>query len=296
MSDRHEPVSNEETDIGGRASRAGDGAAAEGSPLGLEPVPGFDESVLRAEPELAMAEPTTDAWLATIPPGTPMPEVVIGEDERKHIDPPAAFPWRAVCSLRIQAKDGQSFIGTAWLIAPRVLITAGHCVYMHAHGGWARSIDVSPARNGDSRPHGTVTATAFRSTRGWTEGRDREHDYGAILLPAGQAFAALGAFGYASLRDDQLRGKWVNVSGYPGDKPSGTQWWGAKKIRDLSARLITYEIDTAGGQSGSPIWRTQGTQRIAVGIHTNGDFMGNSGTRIDDTVYANLERWRREGE
>jgi glutamyl endopeptidase len=53
-----------------------------------------------------------------------------------------------------------------------------------------------------------------------------------------------------------------------------------------------YDIDTFGGQSGSPIWQeTQETGVVAVGIHTTGGVSSNSGTRISSDVMENLVNW-----
>lgn len=63
-----------------------------------------------------------------------------------------------------------------------------------------------------------------------------------------------------------------------------------------SATTITYDIDTASGQSGSAVWvRRPDGQRIAVGIHTNGATSGNSATRITKLVVNNLKQWRAKG-
>jgi glutamyl endopeptidase len=59
-------------------------------------------------------------------------------------------------------------------------------------------------------------------------------------------------------------------------------------------RLI-YDIDTFGGQSGSPIWQqTAEAGLIAVGIHTTGGVSSNSGTRITADVLGNLVKWTTE--
>ncbi|WP_093871152.1 hypothetical protein [Tenacibaculum sp. MAR_2010_89] len=41
-------------------------------------------------------------------------EVVIGKDDRKKINGTTKYPWRAICSLKIKAKDGTSWIGTGF--------------------------------------------------------------------------------------------------------------------------------------------------------------------------------------
>jgi V8-like Glu-specific endopeptidase len=224
-------------------------------------------------------------------------EIVLGEDDRIRVTNVTAFPWRAICSLQIRAQDGSRWIGTGWLIGRRTLITAGHCVYIHDRGGWASRIEVIPGRNAAERPFGSCTATSFRSVLGWTQKRRRTHDYAAIILPEDCTYGdQLGYFGLANLSDAALNQLTVNLSGYPGDKPAGTQWFHSRQLSAVTPSVLTYEIDTAGGQSGAPVWQLRNGERHAVGIHTNGSPTGNSATRINSVVYNNLMLWRDDGE
>lgn len=223
----------------------------------------------------------------------PQIEVVIGPDDRIEVTNNEAYPWRCVCSLRIQAQDGSNFIGTGWLVSPRLVLTAGHCVYMHNNGGWARRVEVIPGRRGSAMPFGSAVGLTLRSVQGWTENRNRDNDYGAIILPEDKRFGdQLGWFGYTTRSDEELEGATLNLSGYPGDKPVGTQWFHSRTVGSVSERVLTYEIDTAGGQSGAPVWQLmQNGGRYGVGIHTNGSQAGNSATRITSSVFNNIIAW-----
>jgi V8-like Glu-specific endopeptidase len=187
------------------------------------------------------------------------------------------------------------WIGTAWLIGPRTLATAGHCIYIHDRGGWVRTIEVIPGRDGAERPFESVVATEFRSVTGWTEEGDRDFDYGAILLPPDKRLGdQLGWFGLVNESDARLNNLAVNLAGYPGDKPVGTHWFHARTLKRITPSTIVYDIDTAGGQSGAPVWVLRGGNRHAIAIHTNGHLSGNSGTRITEEVFNNLGSWKNE--
>ena len=223
-------------------------------------------------------------------------EVVIGADDRVRITNTTGFPWRAICSLRITAKDNSQWIGTGWMVSPRTVITAGHCVFIHNRGGWVKSVEVIPGRNASSKPFGAGVGTSFRSVKGWTQSKKADNDYGAIVLPKAAPLGnKVGWFGYANLGFFSLMGLKVNLSGYPGDKPAGTQWWHARKITLVLPRRFSYNIDTAGGQSGAPVWRLKDGKRHVVGIHTNGSSLGNSATRITSAVFDNIKKWKAEG-
>jgi len=224
-------------------------------------------------------------------------ETVQGPDNRVQITTTGSYPWRVHCSLIITANDGTRWIGTGWFNGPRSIITAGHCVFIHApdtpRHGWVRSIQVMPGRNGASLPFGSfvVPRAQLRSVHGWTSSPNHEFDYGAMLLtePKGDQ---TGWLGFAAWSDATLQGRTLNLSGYPGDKPSGTQWYHWSAVAALSPRKVYYTLDTAGGQSGSGVYVIQDGSRYAVAIHAYGGSGSNSGTRINTPVFDNLKLWK----
>jgi V8-like Glu-specific endopeptidase len=223
-------------------------------------------------------------------------EVIIGADNRVRINPTTSYPWRAICALKITAQNNTQWIGTGWLVSPRTVITAGHCVYMHDQGGWAKRIEVVPAQNGGLRPYGSGVSSNLRSVVGWTQSKNREYDYGAIILPSTyKPGNQTGYFGFAVRDDNYLKSAVLNLSGYPGDKGGNEQWFMAMQTKSVSTRVIVYNIDTMGGQSGAPVWVKVGNTRYCVGIHTNGHNSGNSATRIVQAVYNNIQNWKNQG-
>ena len=226
-------------------------------------------------------------------------ETVIGTDDRVRISPASSYPWRVNCALRITAKDGSLWIGTAFFISPRVLATAGHCVFINgknqARNGWVRSIDVMPGRDDDNLPFGMETSTRSCSVRGWAEYGDDEWDYGAIILanPLGNQ---TGWLGFGTYRDATLKKRIGNISGYPGNPGNGTQqWYMARRISSVGARKVFYDIDTLEGQSGSAVYRIRNGSRYAFAIHAYGVGANrlNSATRINRSVFDNLSSWKK---
>ena len=223
-------------------------------------------------------------------------EVIIGRDDRIRIHATQSYPWRAICSLRIRTRTGKTYVGTGWFINARTVMTAGHCVYLHNEGGWAQSITVMPGRNGSSLPYGASTATSFRSVTGWTTGPNPDFDYGCIILPTRNRLGArTGSFGFAYMGDSSLKQKYLNLSGYPADKPAGTQWYHHRRVKRVTSRRVFYDIDTMGGQSGSPVWYINNGKRYAVGIHAYGASTGNSATRITKPVFNLMKTWKALG-
>jgi V8-like Glu-specific endopeptidase len=222
-------------------------------------------------------------------------------DERTHIVETDQAPWRMVCALEIDGPAG-SFLGTGWLVAPRTIITAGHCVFdANQMGGWANKITITPGRDGDERPYGTVQSTKFSTVDMWLNKQDPDFDISAIHL--NDAIGdKLGWFQVASMTDDQLKGFMVNVSGYPAEPGGGTQqWWAKNRIREVTPRRIFYDVDTSGGQSGAPVYviERDGAPPTVIGIHAYGvggtpkniPLQVNSAPRIIPEVVTQIQAW-----
>jgi V8-like Glu-specific endopeptidase len=220
-------------------------------------------------------------------------EVVLGADDRVKVsgDSMSRNPFRQICALRIRASTGAMFVGTGWFIGPNAIATAGHCVFLHREGGWPSSIDVIPAKFGTEEPFGQVRATKFRSVDGWIEDKGMAFDYGLILLEGSDLGERLGWFEVAAESTQELDESVANISGYPADRDQAAfQYFHARPLSGVTEELLEYDVDTYGGQSGSPVW-VERDQITVVGIHTNGASSGNSGTRITEPVIDNFLTW-----
>lgn len=300
--DPHTPVANHEAVAEVREASQEPSAGAEPSP---GPVTGAIEDV----PEHSKTEGApSDLWVvpdglslkpieeASFGPPPDIAETVHGPDDRVQITNTSVYPWRAHASLLITAADNSQWIGTGWFIGPHTLMTAGHVVFIKGSGvpgrdGWVKSIQVMPGRNGSSLPYGAVTSNSFRSVVGWTNNGDQNYDYGAIIIPTNLG-STVGWFGFGVYSDSDLRSAIGNISGYPGDKPAGTQWYDHHQIASVDARKVYYDIDTFGGQSGSAVYRIINGGRYGIAVHAYGGATTNSGTRIVTPVYNNMVAWK----
>lgn len=248
---------------------------------GLEPLPDAGQSGLVALRQIIGSLPGTGTAESVAA------EAIMMADDRVQVSDTFANPYRWLCRLEITASTGSKWLGTGWFVAPGVIVTAGHCVFIHNHGGWVQSIAVHVGQNRAAVVR-SVMATQFATTRGWAENRDATHDYGVIFAEAGDQ----GYFGYGVLGDEVIAGALGNVTGYPQDKPGGTLWGHTKQLRPPLPQTLQYEIDTFGGMSGAPVVMWDGRDYVAIGIHNYGDKTANSARRITEEVFYNLERWK----
>jgi V8-like Glu-specific endopeptidase len=184
-------------------------------------------------------------------------------------------------------------IGTGWLVSPYVVVTAGHCVFLKRFQSWAQRVNVFPARDGGSRPSAHSSGD-LHSVSGWTERGTDEYDYGAIILS--EPARVHGQFGCRAAGDGELTSlRAAHVAGYPIDKPPGTLWVSARALRKVNRRTLTYDLSTAGGQSGAPVFYKRGDERGVVAIHAYGSNTENQATRVTGEVLRNVEEWVKLG-
>ena len=223
-------------------------------------------------------------------------ESVIGTDGRTQVTNTTTYPQRAIAQILF---NGGSLC-TGWLISANTLATAGHCVHQGVGGSAGfypvGTYVVRPGRNGATSPYGSCTAKTLYTVNGWANNGSQEYDYGAIRLncSVGDTTGWFGYFHQAASHNGQQ----AIVTGYPGDKGGHTMWTMSGVIGTTLARRLRYTIDTAGGQSGSPVWTNNNANcqgPCARAIHAygvGGADVDNSGTRIIQEVFNNLTTWR----
>ena len=303
--DSHAGFLKGETEVSGGAATVQERTRLKPQPFVASGFAGSGETV--TDSEARGAGVLSDAEIAKLPTiekllGLDEPETVCGTDTRTRQTATTSIPWRMNCQLVITLPNGQQGTGTGWMIGRGTVMTAGHCVNTGGTPGgtagqYMKRIDVIPGRNGtgtNSRPYGTHTSTSFRSVNGWvrpSSGVDkREYDYGAVILST-RIGDSTGSYGFTALSDASLNNLTVNTAGYPGDKPTGTQWYTFGTISSTTARRLFYNFDTAGGQSGSAVYRLQFGQRHGVGVHAYGG-CPNGATRITSGVFNNMVSWK----
>lgn len=188
------------------------------------------------------------------------PKSTIGDDDRRRADA-AKYPFRVV--LRVESDFGHREQGTAFLVAPRLLLTAGHCVF---HPGSGRLADRIGLFDDAGRAY---SVAGWDCHRDWKQSQSPAADIGFIRVvpPIGDV---LGYMGTAAIGASQLKGDFA-VSGYPLRLANGRQqYFDLGKITRQYQGQFGYAMDTGDGQSGSPVFFIANGIATAAGVHTQG--------------------------
>ncbi len=174
------------------------------------------------------------------------------------------------------------------------MLTAGHCVYYLAKGGWADSIKVVPAMDNGNEPYSHAWATDMRVYAEWINTQMHYHDFAVITLDSDLGLQT----GWMGLQtadpSDPIYTGGLNIAGYPYDLDGGlNMYWDYDVGRIANQYNHWYYMDTEGGMSGSPVWREDGLNRYILTVHGYGnDGSGsNHGTRIDKNKFDCINNW-----
>lgn len=195
-------------------------------------------------------------------------------DERVEITDTTQWPWRAIAHLRVVTDLDGVYTCSGYFVAPDIVMTAAHCLYDSAFSadGYATTVEVTPGRDGTNKPYGSQITTDFSVANGYINVGSNHYDWGLVYMPDATLGNQVGWFTY-EVAAQSLVDTTVNLSGYPADKGGSTQWHEFGLVTELNEIIygsLSYDIYTASGQSGAPVWTYDGTTSSVVATHTLG--------------------------
>ena len=236
------------------------------------------------------------------------PESVIGADGRTKVTDTTTYPARAIGQIEF-IQNNQGFICTGWLIDKNSILTSGHCSFT-PDGGTGDPIEFATFSAGRNRlvdPFGTCSVYEVFSTLGWKRDGLPQDDWSVMQLGTNSGATCdigttVGWFGLSwTPGADALTGDAATVQGYPGDKANGTQWTMSGSIKKSTKQMVFYRMDTAGGQSGSPVFDPTGpacgNTPCGMAVHSYGVGLpgagatANAGPRITEARFTAITNY-----
>ncbi|KAK6537416.1 hypothetical protein TWF694_011603 [Orbilia ellipsospora] len=185
-------------------------------------------------------------------------------------------------------------IATGWLIAGDLVVTAGHCAYDYSHN-LGRLIKVKAYVGYNGKDSIGTDAVEFRygsaiaTTEGWinTDGGNEPRDVSMIKLES--PFTTVKSYCKWKQTPISENAADLGVVGYPGDIVNDKGERGATMYKmfrqtnyDLNSsklHMLQYQIDTYGGNSGSPVFCDRNSL-LVIGVHVLGGYAFNSASVI----------------
>ena len=205
------------------------------------------------------------------------------------------YPYRAVVELQITWPNGDPGSGTGAMVDSYHVLTAAHCIYDFAEGGWAKTIIATPAFNDNSAPYGQATAIYAHVTSNWIQDSNdgntnsyTDSDVGLITLNC-MIGKATGWFQLLPEPDGQINYDMsVSMAGYPGLNGNQISFQNPASLGNTmygeSGTITTVSPDPDGeefvypfqdleytyGMSGAPLWVDNNGVPSIVGVHVTG--------------------------
>jgi V8-like Glu-specific endopeptidase len=248
------------------------------------------------------------------PPPANIPPPSTGSVPASRVADALASPYRCICRIVVRSydKDGYS-VGTGVLVSPFHVLTCAHVIYP-PQAPRTKQIDVRPAQNGPDKDALLFRASGWAISPSWRRAdcRTAAEDYGIIRLatPTREGFMRLRGFDPTILTSAT-----VHLAGYPTGREERSRHMytsqgrveGAVTIERCNARttagrilpltpatagLIAHDLDTAGSQSGAPMWIDDRGTLTLIGLHI-GILADNrkKAVLLNDAVQRRIQDW-----
>lgn len=218
-------------------------------------------------------------------------------DKRLLVSSFDTYPFVTNCYLE-STYDSYCGRGTATLISPYCLVTAGHNLWHDQK--FPTNITCLLGMKGNMATESAVVS-AFYVHPKYLESENSDYDIGIVRIekPFGNTYGSM-SLNVPDVKD--IIGMAVNVTGYPAQKKfreilfnrqSTNMYTMNGIVRSITEHQMHYEIDTSGGQSGAGVWvKDQENNVDCIAVHTHGNKIdGNGAVRITQESGKILTEW-----
>jgi V8-like Glu-specific endopeptidase len=212
-----------------------------------------------------------DAAASVEMPGALSAEIV-GRDDRDRVPDAKTAPYASIGLIHAfrGAERMARTIGTGWLVTDNRIVTAGHVVYSpFEFGGRASRVHVWLGFDRFKDDNPAIITSNIRVHPNYIQTGDRRFDVATIDFDARLA-ARTDFTGAGSSGDSQIRGREIEIAGYPLDKGGTDMYTATGSVVANELQRFFYDADTRPGQSGAPVWIVEDGIPRVIGVHVDG--------------------------
>ncbi|MGC3748857.1 trypsin-like serine protease [Enterococcus faecalis] len=200
---------------------------------------------------------------------------IIGSDDRTKIADTTKAPYDSIVFL---ASDGKALSGA--VIGKNTVLTAAHAVNNIRSNPESNRNYVIPGRNGSNFFNGKYKIKEVYIPQEYIEKPSVDSDIAVLKIEPlnGVSIGDKVPILPIKITNSIDKGTKLETSGYPQDKPWATMWSSKGTVVGDSTTRIYYDMDTIGGQSGSPVYNVN---YEIVAVHTTGAGSKNFGTKLN---------------
>lgn len=201
---------------------------------------------------------------------------IIGLDERKKITDTTEDPYESIVFL---ASDGKALSGA--VIGKNTVLTAAHAVNRIRNNPESNKNYVIPGRDGANYFYGKFKIKEVYIPQEYIDASNGDSDIAVLTIEPlnGVSIGDVVPILPIKLTNSIDKGTELETVGYPQDKPWATMWMSKGSVVGESINRVYYNMDTIGGQSGSPVYNIN---HEIVAVHTTGAGSKNFGTKLNN--------------
>lgn len=178
-----------------------------------------------------------------------------------------SYPFRAVGKLFFK-KGTANYVCSAAVLKPRLILTAGHCVYDAVNRRWHSNLVFVPAYENGNAPYGSWVWNWAIVTGQWASGGGgvpNAADYAIVELRDQYIFGGVRKLGHVTgwlgWQTNSLASNHTKKLGYPCNHDSCQimHQVDSQSFRTVSPNNVMYGSDMRGGSSGGPWVQNFGT-------------------------------------
>lgn len=223
-------------------------------------------------------------------------ESVIGPDDREFVKDISKMPNRAIVFIKSYIDNSRYYSGTGFMIDDYAVLTAAHVITSKNKEEEIKNVIVHAGYTNENIMYGTAKVIKTYVLSEWVKTPSIYYDMTLLIVdnPIGRVTGKL------KLSDNVKLDDYITTSGYPGEENEnikiGHQYYSSGKIVKVTNKNLYYDLDTEGGQSGSPIFNKNND---VIAIHTNGfnklnSYKFNLGLRLTSSNIETINEWKNE--